>query len=310
MRVLRWHLSTALLIGGVHPLTAQDRSPLSGTVICHVEVARERTTCGGGGFDANHLPHSEHAFPRTAHWSVTSEAEQYHAADSTYRITLRIVPAGAQHLPQRSAGRRLPVQVFLVGEPEGHAGAAAERSGGAMGSRVRVTLRNPHGYRAFTGPHQAFRLHPMASADEKAARSTPWEFAVPPHVTGFEFVLGFHHPVQISDPVPLRAPDVIPARLLDRRHSIACTGILPDTCIPNVLKVLFEPAATGMERREALNAIDGWVVGGDSFVNLFYVQFLADRTPERLREVRERLNANPHVRHADPVSTAPVELGG
>lgn len=277
------------------PASAQDDQPVTGIIVCEVEIPSRKTTCGP--------MHSSHPLAGTAGvlsitgnplWSVEASGDEYSPQDSTYRVRMRLLPLRSPATNAEQAG--LLTEVFLAVPPTS-AGIRGSRTDAEAGAAVH--LRNPDGCRAYTDRGQPYRAL-VESPHEGIGAGSEWVFQVSPGIGSFQFLLGFYRPIPPSQPVPARAPNHFPAWITDPRNSIECTGVTPGTCPPNVLKVMFASSLSELARRAAIAAIDGWVVGGDSYVNEYYVQFLSDRSPQRLREALERIRAFPGVTRASP----------
>ena len=231
-------------------------------------------------------------------WSVEASGDVYSRQDSTYRLRMRLLPLPATASAQ-PAESTVPIEVFLAVPP---IEARTRSIGTDLVSGATIHLRNPDGCRSYRERAQPYRVHVPESAHDDVGPGSEWVFQVLPGVDSFEFLLGFYKPIPASRPAPTRAPDDLPVWFSDPRLSIECTGVSLGTCPPNVIVVMFEPSLSGLARREAIRAINGWVVGGDSYVNEYYVQFLSDRSPQRLREALERIRAFPGVTRASPIS--------
>ena len=297
---------TCLVLALGQPAFAQPEQPLTGVIVCEVEIPARKTTC--------EPIRDSHPLAGTAAvlsirgsslWSVEARGDVYSRQDSTYRLLMRLLPLRATASAQ-PAESTVPIEVFLAVLPiEGRT-----RSTGADSvSGATIHLRNSDGCRSYTERAQPYRVH-LPGSQEGVGPSSEWVFQVPPGVDSFEFLIGFYSPIPASSPAPMRSPDDLPGWFSDPRTSIECTGVSFGTCPPNVIKVMFEPGLSGRARREAISAINGWVVGGDSYVNEYYVQFLSDRSPQRLREALERIRAFPGVTRASPISLIAPAPGG
>jgi hypothetical protein len=263
-------LGIGLVVALGQPAFAQHEQPLTGVIVCEVEITGGKTTCGPLS-DSHPLAGTAAVLSigGSSLWSVEASGEVYSRQDSTYRLRMRLLPLRATASAQ-PAESTVPIEVFLAVTP---IEARTRSTGTDSVSGPTIHLRNPDGCRSYTERAQPYRVQIPESAHDGVEPGSEWVFQVPPGVDSFEFLLGFYRPIPASRPAPTRAPNDLPGWFSDPRTSIECTGVSFGTCPPNVIMVMFEPTLSGLARREAIRAINGWVVGGDSYVNEYYVQF-------------------------------------
>lgn len=107
---------------------------------------------------------------------------------------------------------------------------------------------------------------------------------------------------QGSTPVPPTAPDTVPQGLYDSANVVPYAPGSKGGFLRGILLVVFEPEATPAERQEAIDAVDGEVVGGIRMDPLegYYVVRVQGDTFHELLAVIARLEALPQVEFARP----------
>lgn len=119
------------------------------------------------------------------------------------------------------------------------------------------------------------------------------------------------HSVEAGSPVPAATPDTLPHWIYD--HETSDSPVLSGTFLTNILTVVFESGTPRRERQEAVDSVNGEVVGGQRLFGDegYYYVFVADDHPETpgqaLVDAMELLDSLPQVAGASPVQIFPPE---
>lgn len=101
--------------------------------------------------------------------------------------------------------------------------------------------------------------------------------------------------------VPAQAPDTVPAGLFDESNIRGTSACVTGPLVRGIVVLTFREGATQAERQEAIDGIQGEVIGGrhrGSGEGYYYVRVEDDEDGQVLCQAFEHLNALPQVRRA------------
>jgi hypothetical protein len=107
-----------------------------------------------------------------------------------------------------------------------------------------------------------------------------------------------------GDTVPMEAPDHRPDWFRDPEFHVECEGVMTGTCLIDVVSVVFVRGATQVERQQAVDMIEGEVVGGTGPF-MYHIQIPHDGTTGPLLQAIQELRGLPQVEYAGPFDTDP-----
>lgn len=114
----------------------------------------------------------------------------------------------------------------------------------------------------------------------------------------------------VQAPVPAVIPEnsTGPAWFFDPQYSVDCTGLLPGTCLRNVVEIFFTADATQEEKQTAVDLIDGEYIAGFHLTGMYLVQIEDDGTLEPLKRAIALLDSLSQVEAAFAHSMDPISL--
>lgn len=103
--------------------------------------------------------------------------------------------------------------------------------------------------------------------------------------------------------VPLQAPDHQPQWISDQSNWVKNLRHISSRFVKDIVVVRFRAGASQAERQQAIDRIDGTVIGGMPFVSIegvYYVRIPPDSTNENVFKAIGVLNSLPQIQNALP----------
>ncbi|HET7233958.1 MAG TPA: S8 family serine peptidase [Longimicrobium sp.] len=298
-----------------NPAEALARPPGAGarfvaTVVCSVDVKARRSTCEL----VREAPAAAHGarltIIRDAQAMVQTGSDAYTAADSTYRLNIRLVNTSGNALGTRDGSTVTGIKAFIPVNIMGYAGRPpgdTTRPSAFLippmpNINALVKARNPDGRMAFTAADQPFWNYPQKLEPGQSSQWREWAFTLHPSVSYFYFAVSVFAAVPGEQAVPTAIPANWgqPHRYFEPQYQINCSKIGIPRCVYDVVDVSFRASATQEERQAAIEAVGGTLEAGSRMTGRYYVRIIGDTALVALRRTVAALRSFPQVRWAYP----------
>lgn len=308
-------LSTVACLAGCRDNPAAAAEPAGGarfvaTVVCGVDVKARRTTCRlvrdspSGGAHGPRL-----TVIRDASAMVETGDDAYTAADSTYRLQVRLVNTSETALGTRDGTAVTGIKAFIPVNIMGYAGRQPGDTTDPYGVLVppmpninnQVQARNPDGRMSFTAANQPYWNYAQKLEPGQASQWREWRFTLNPSVSYFYFAVSVFVGVPGEQEVPMAIPENwgAPARYFDPKFIVDCGRAGAPRCVYDVVDVTFRPSATQAERQAAIELV-GTLESGSRMTGTYYVRIPGDTSLVALRNALGVLRALPQVEWVFP----------
>lgn len=293
--------------------TSLEGAGLGRMLGCHIDVHSGEARCAPISFTGGAASEDGLEVFGGVQWMAETEVVGHLAADSTYRLNLRIINHDTRLLGSPDSSTVTGVRVFIAVPPTECRQAANDAGGDpcvisphSWSEGDFVKARNPDGVQGFTGPDQPYWLY--AQKLEPGGRSAwrEWTFTVPPGASCLYVVLGISAAVPGQEwltsaqaPRSWTIPPESVRVLYSPERAVRTHRRLNGPYPRNVLSLGFRQDATVEERQAAIDLVEGRVIGGWAGV-IYQIVLPDDGTADPLWNAIDRLSALPQVELAQP----------
>lgn len=249
-----------------------------------------------------------------AQWMVETQGGVYTPADSTYRMSVRVVNTSSTALGSPDNIAVTGIKVFLPTRPMGYHGREPGDTTAPYSIPTipipninnSVNARNPDGVQSFTAASQPYWTYPQKLEPGEQSEWREWQFTVHPDVNAFYLAVaifaaapGQQWLTTTSAPRGWTISADSVAKLYAPGNAVRTHPRLNGPYPRSIVNVIFKRSASLDERQAALDLVEGHVIGGMGGL-IYQVLVADDGTGNPLWAAIDRLVKLPQVEVAEP----------